>query len=90
MRSQLDCHDPWLPRRTFDLKTRAVLPVRMDVANYSRYRDYRLVKSHGLYCSFEREYYDMCRSALLKYKYSSCQETDPLLLTIIIYSFFLI
>lgn len=68
LRSQLDCHDPRLPRKTFDLKTRAALPVRMDVRNWERYGDYRLTQSTGLFQSFEREYYDMCRSAFLKYK----------------------
>lgn len=69
LRSQLDCHDPNLPRHTFDLKTRAVLPVRMDLNNYHSYRDYRILTNTGLYCSFEREYYDMCRSAFLKYNF---------------------
>lgn len=68
MRSQLDCHDPRLPHCSFDLKTRAALPIRMDVQNYQKYQEYRLLSTHGLYCSFEREYYDMCRSAFLKYK----------------------
>ena len=34
LRSQLDCKDPRLPRQTFDLKTRATLPIRMDIENY--------------------------------------------------------
>lgn len=34
LRSQLDCQDPRLPRRTFDLKTRAAIPVRLDLNNY--------------------------------------------------------
>ena len=38
LRSQLDCADDRLPRKTFDLKTRASLPVRMDVYNYHKYR----------------------------------------------------
>jgi len=67
LRSQLDCHDPRLPQKSFDLKTRATLPVRMDVHNYRNYLNYRLHRSHGLYESFEREFYDLCRSALLKY-----------------------
>lgn len=68
LRSQLDCHDPRLPHKTFDLKTRAALPIRMDIQNHLKYRDYRITNSHGLYASFEREYFDMCRSAFLKYK----------------------
>lgn len=34
LRSQLDCHDPRLPRGTFDLKTRAAMPIRLDIQNY--------------------------------------------------------
>lgn len=69
IRSQLDCYDPRLPRKSFDLKTRATLPIRMDVANYKTHLDYRLKSYHGLYGSYEREFYDMCRSALLKYNF---------------------
>ncbi|KAI7886803.1 Pet127-domain-containing protein [Lichtheimia hyalospora FSU 10163] len=69
LRSQLDCQDPRLPRKTFDLKTRATVPVRLDVHNYQDYLGYNLRRSHGLYESFEREYYDMMRSAFLKYNF---------------------
>lgn len=41
----------------------------MDMRNWQNYRDYRIASLHGLFGSFEREYFDMCRSALLKYKY---------------------
>lgn len=35
MRSQLDCQDDRLPGNgTFDIKTRACMPIRMDRANY--------------------------------------------------------
>lgn len=68
MRSQLDCHDPRLPGRgTFDLKTRAVLPVRMNVRNTAEGTGYQIFQSTGLLESFEREYYDMIRAAFLKY-----------------------
>ncbi|CAO3618386.1 unnamed protein product [Mucor fragilis] len=69
LRSQLDCFDPKLPRGTFDLKTRAVMPVRLDIQNYAEYLGYKLKRSKGLYESFEREYYDMIRSAFLKYSF---------------------
>ncbi|OBZ86925.1 hypothetical protein A0J61_05020 [Choanephora cucurbitarum] len=69
LRSQLDCSDTRLPRKTFDLKTRAAMPVRLDLANYQDYLGYTLKRSHGLYSSFEREYYDMIRSAFLKYSF---------------------
>ncbi|KAG0173394.1 hypothetical protein DFQ29_007973 [Apophysomyces sp. BC1021] len=61
--------DARLPRRVFDLKTRAVLPIRLDQGNYSDYTGYTLKRSHGLFESFEREYYDMIRAAFLKYSF---------------------
>lgn len=68
MRSQLDCYDPRLPGNgTFDLKTRAVLPVRLDVKNAAQGAGYQILQSVGLLESFEREYYDMIRAAFLKY-----------------------
>ncbi|KAI9312750.1 mitochondrial protein Pet127-domain-containing protein [Dichotomocladium elegans] len=69
LRSQLDCQDPRLPRKTFDLKTRAAIPVRLDIQNYQDYLGYTLRRPHGLLESFEREYYDMMRSAFLKYNF---------------------
>ena len=77
LRSQIDCQDSRLPRKNFDLKTRASLPIRMDVFNYQRfflriisfrYLDYKVSTLTGLFESFEREFYDMCRSTMLKYK----------------------
>ncbi len=69
LRSQLDCHDNRLPNKSFDLKTRATLPIRMDVRNHQKYLSYRLHRQFGLYESFEREFFDLCRSALLKYNF---------------------
>ncbi|ORY99041.1 mitochondrial protein Pet127-domain-containing protein [Syncephalastrum racemosum] len=69
LRSQLDCQDLRLPRKTFDLKTRAVFPVRLDKDNYEDYFGYTLKREKGLYESYEREYYDMIRSAFLKYQF---------------------
>lgn len=68
MRSQLDCHDARLPGTgVFDLKTRACISVRMDVQHSEEGADYEIVHRTGVYNSFEREYYDMIRSAFLKY-----------------------
>ncbi|KAI8987034.1 mitochondrial protein Pet127-domain-containing protein [Pilobolus umbonatus] len=69
LRSQLDCHHSRLKRGTFDLKTRAAVPVRLDLQNYTNYLGYSLRRRRGLYESFEREYYDMMRSAFLKYNF---------------------
>ena len=68
MRSQLDAHDPRVPGTgVFDLKTRAVAAVRMDVANFHLGTGYQIKTITGSWESFEREYYDMIRSAFLKY-----------------------
>ncbi|KAH6963893.1 hypothetical protein HG530_003124 [Fusarium avenaceum] len=68
MRSQLDAHDPRLPGTgMFDLKTRAVVSIRMDVADYEKGVGYEIRNRYGTWESFEREYYDMIRAAFLKY-----------------------
>ena len=72
MRSQLDCHDPRLPGTgVFDLKTRAVLPVRMDIMNYKQHSTYLIRTLQGELESFEREYHDLVRSAFLKYGFQA-------------------
>ncbi|KAJ6584886.1 mitochondrial protein Pet127-domain-containing protein [Mycena capillaripes] len=68
MRSQLDCVDKRLPGTgVFDIKTRACLPVRMDILNWEENSGYLIKSAQGLVESFEREYYDLIRSAFLKY-----------------------
>lgn len=71
MRSQLDCEDPRLPNRTFDLKTRACVSVRHDRANYAEASGYQIDQGQGLWSSFEREYWDMVRAAFLKYNFQA-------------------
>lgn len=66
IRSQLDAQDP-LRAMAFDLKTRAVLTIRKSMHNYREHLWYEIKEKHGIYQSFEREYYDMLRSAFLKY-----------------------
>ncbi|KAJ2979041.1 hypothetical protein NUW58_g7306 [Xylaria curta] len=68
MRSQLDAHDPRIKGTgMFDLKTRAVISIRMDAAGYHKGLGYEIRQRFGQWESFEREYYDMIRSAFLKY-----------------------
>ena len=68
MRSQLDAHDPRLPGTgMFDLKTRAVVSIRMDVENFHIGSGYQIKNRFGEWESFEREYFDMIRAAFLKY-----------------------
>ncbi|KAI9822279.1 MAG: hypothetical protein M1832_003102 [Thelocarpon impressellum] len=68
MRSQLDAHDPRLPGTgMFDVKTRAVVAIRMDAKNYQKGTGYQIKDRHGEWESFEREYFDMIRAAFLKY-----------------------
>ncbi|KAI9144938.1 mitochondrial protein Pet127-domain-containing protein [Paraphysoderma sedebokerense] len=67
LRAQLDCMDERLPKKTFDLKTRASIAIRLDVRNYLDNLGYLIKYNYGLFESFEREYYDMMRAAFLKY-----------------------
>ncbi|KAM0435362.1 hypothetical protein ACHAPT_003456 [Fusarium lateritium] len=68
LRSQLDAYDPRLPGTgMFDLKTRAVVSIRMDVGGYEKGVGYEIRNRFGTWESFEREYYDMIRAAFLKY-----------------------
>lgn len=68
IRSQLDTYDKRLPGTgMFDLKTRAVLPIRMDTKNFQWGMGYEIRHLQGEWASFEREYYDMIRSTMLKY-----------------------
>ncbi|EGE01430.1 hypothetical protein TEQG_00480 [Trichophyton equinum CBS 127.97] len=68
MRSQLDAYDPRLPGTgMFDLKTRAVVSIRMDAREPWNAMGYQIKTRLGDFESFEREYYDMMRSAFLKY-----------------------
>lgn len=68
MRSQLDAYDPRLPGTgMFDLKTRAVVSIRMDVKNFEKGVGYEVKGRFGDFESFEREYFDMIRAAFLKY-----------------------
>ncbi|CAN8095506.1 unnamed protein product [Discula destructiva] len=68
MRSQLDAYDPRLPGTgVYDLKTRAVVTVRMDAVNHEMGVGYEIRQRDGNWESFEREYYDLIRSAFLKY-----------------------
>lgn len=68
MRSQLDAHDPRLPGTgMYDLKTRAVISIRMDAQGFQKGLGYEIRNRFGEWESFEREYFDMIRSAFLKY-----------------------
>lgn len=72
LRSQLDCYDNRLPGTgVFDLKTRAAISVRQDVWNLEVGSGYQIRSATGPLESFEREYYDLCRSAFLKYSFQA-------------------
>ena len=68
-RSQLDCYNPHLPRKWFDIKTRATVAIRHNIQDYAKFIDYRLNQVDGVHNSFTREYYDMMRSSFLKYNF---------------------
>lgn len=71
VRSQLDAYDPNLPGTgVFDLKTRAVSAIRYDlshVENNNNRTGYEIDRVYGEFESLEREYFELIRSALLKY-----------------------
>lgn len=68
MRSQLDAYDPRLPGSgIFDLKTRAVVSIRMNHNEFEEGAGYQLRRAQGQWESFEREFYDMSRATMLKY-----------------------
>jgi hypothetical protein len=68
MRSQLDAYDSRLPGTgTFDIKTRAIASIRMSTADYKPMLGYEILTQQGKWESYEREYYDMMRSTMLKY-----------------------
>ncbi|CED82956.1 Mitochondrial protein Pet127 [Phaffia rhodozyma] len=70
MRSQLDGYDPRLPGTgIFDIKTRATASIRHDIENIEGGKHYEINSDVGLFESFERERYDMMRSAFLKYNF---------------------
>ncbi|EJD41266.1 Pet127-domain-containing protein [Auricularia subglabra TFB-10046 SS5] len=72
LRGQLDCVDPRLPGTgVFDIKTRATMLVRLDRWNMEDFAGYEITKQHGLMESFEREQYDLIRSAFLKYAFQA-------------------
>ncbi|KAI5475994.1 hypothetical protein MNV49_000507 [Pseudohyphozyma bogoriensis] len=71
LRSQLDAHHDLLPNVSFDLKTRASIAVRQDRLNHESAADYHVTRLKGEWRSFEREYYDLIRSAFLKYQFQA-------------------
>ena len=66
LRAQLDCIDPSLPKKTFDLKTRGTVALRF-TQDLEYAKDYKIKSLKGYFESFEREDYDLLRSMLLKY-----------------------
>lgn len=66
LRAQIDCRNA-ATGHVFDVKTRAVAPIRYDLANYAAFSSHRLRFLHGKSDSYEREFYDMVRSVFLKY-----------------------
>lgn len=68
MRAQLDAYDHRLPGTgTFDLKTRAVASIRHNINQHEEGVGYQIKSRFGDWESYEREYFDMMRSAFLKY-----------------------
>uniref|UniRef100_A0A7S0DHA6 Pet127-domain-containing protein n=1 Tax=Amorphochlora amoebiformis TaxID=1561963 RepID=A0A7S0DHA6_9EUKA len=53
----------------YDIKTRAVNPIRMDIGNAAEYGTFLPETLLGAFRSVEREWYDMVRSNFLKYNF---------------------
>lgn len=69
VRSQIDCESTATngEKFVFEIKTRATAPIRYDVKNLNLYLDYQIKHRSGVVESFEREYFDLIRSILIKY-----------------------
>ena len=69
IRSQIDCGatDSNGEYFVFEIKTRATAPIRYELENYFKYFDYKITQRNGIHSSYEREYFDLIRSILLKY-----------------------
>lgn len=66
MRAQIDCRNPD-NGEVFDVKTRAVAPIRYNLENYKSFITRKLRSLRGVSDSYEREFYDMVRSVFIKY-----------------------
>lgn len=65
MRSQIDSCFSEEPHKTFDIKTRATISIRLDRLNADQGSYYQLKRQSGRLESYERENYDLMRSAYL-------------------------
>jgi len=68
LRAQIDCYHPDLTNSYFDIKSRATQLIRYNMQN-EKYEKHigKSIQLKGIYHSFEKEFYDMARSCLLKY-----------------------
>lgn len=69
IRSQIDCVRADDPSCYFEIKSRAVAPIRYDLTNWADYGDYELRQLRGEYESYQREYADLIRGSFLKFCY---------------------
>jgi hypothetical protein len=69
LRSQIDCQStlPDGKKIVYEVKTRAVAPIRYDLSRYDQFFDYKIDRTMGYHSSYEREYYDLIRGGFLKY-----------------------
>jgi len=80
VRAQLDCIHEGINgnSKIFDLKTRATKSIRYNVEEYEKHKGYKIHRLLGKHNSFEKEIYDMARSAFLKYcRFGSVRLTHP-------------
>eukprot|EP00188_Purpureofilum_apyrenoidigerum_P000962 Plantae.Rhodophyta-Purpureofilum_apyrenoidigerum.ctg14918.p1 GENE.Plantae.Rhodophyta-Purpureofilum_apyrenoidigerum.ctg14918~~Plantae.Rhodophyta-Purpureofilum_apyrenoidigerum.ctg14918.p1 ORF type:complete len:635 (+),score=133.71 Plantae.Rhodophyta-Purpureofilum_apyrenoidigerum.ctg14918:1082-2986(+) len=68
IRSQLDCHRKVDNKSDFfEIKSRAVAPIRYQLSKYEAFLDYKIDRGVGTMNSYELEFYDMIRTAFLRY-----------------------
>lgn len=66
LRAQIDCRDG-NSGNVFDVKTRAIAPIRYNLIDYRKHESHRVKSLRGISNSFEREFYDMVRTVFIKY-----------------------
>lgn len=71
LRSQIDCRGTDADGKpiVYEIKTRALAPIRYDLPNYTKYLGYEIFSRNGIHSSFEREYYDLIRGGFMKYAF---------------------
>ncbi|PVV05373.1 hypothetical protein BB560_000095 [Smittium megazygosporum] len=71
IRSQIDCRHDSLRKKSFDIKSRAVVSIRHNIEKYKEFNGYQIKTEKGKWESFEREIFDMIRTSMIKYAFQA-------------------